>query len=392
MTSGDVPLAIGVEHELRLWRGREQLDFRLLIERVAGAIAPLDPGDPRSRRLPSGVAVTADGWEAELATPPLPISCDAPELVDLLLRDERTELRGVSAAHGVEQVTGFSTHLNISVDDDRVVAVGRQFAESCLVAVAQLTEPPDSQGAFVRPRRGRLEIGLEYVEGPRLVEALVLSAACVSALCAGAATPCAPAPPVMTASREKFGWFVAPSELHDEGALSRVSEWARPAAIALGLDPGIIDHALDTGPRQCPASDCTFGHTGVSLSSVNTGARCLGGGVTAETEWLTWHHAVWAFRHRSGRTCRAVVPTDLEAPFLKALDAGQLDLELARMLRRPVSRRQLLVSAQLGPGVELFHDVRPGALVPAERNPDGSLPRVSRRAARRQLHTLRRSG
>ena len=77
-------------------------------------------------------------------------------------------------------------------------------------------------------------------------------------------------------------------------------------------------------------------------------------------------------------------PVEQEGDFLRALDSGALDTPVERMLRRRGIRRRLVVNAQIGqPG--LWHDVRPGALVPAERGPDGSVPRVSRRLARRDL-------
>ena len=192
-------LRIGVEHELCLWSGADRVDFRHLITRVAGDLATLDPGDPRARRLPSGVALTADGWEAELATPPLPTSPSAPGRVDALLRAERTELRDLSATLGVDRITGFSTHLNVSVDDNRVVEVGRAFVETCALAVAAVTEPAGSVGIFVRPRRGRLELGGEYVEGQHLVAALTLMAACVHGLDRG------DRPPDATARRRPDG-------------------------------------------------------------------------------------------------------------------------------------------------------------------------------------------
>ena len=175
-------------------------------------------------------------------------------------------------------------------------------------------------------------------------------------------------------------------------ALAEVWSWARTWADELGLDPRPVEELLDQDAHPAAPSPCTFGRSGCSTPVTDARPRVLGGGITAETEWLTWEHAVWLFRAPSGHECRAVVRTDQEAEFLDDLDHGALDLALARMLRRPVVRRQLLVNADLGDG-GLFHDVRPGALVPAERLVDGSVPVVSRRAARRDLHrSSRRAG
>ena len=372
---------LGVERELSLWRGKEAVDFRQLIDVIAGHLAPLDPGDPRARRLPSGVALTADGREAELATPPLPVSFDTPRQIDALLRTERTELRDLVALHGVGRISGFSTHLNVSVPDRRAVKIGRQFAATCALGLAAITEPARSLGVFVRPRRGRLEFGCEYVEGNPLVAALTLFAACVTGLEEGSTPPgggCASTVP----SREKFGWFIGPHALDNAAELGKTWGWARKWCVTSGLDPDPVDVLVD-GAAEAPRSDeCSFGSEELDPAIGDTAPRTLANGLRAETEWLTWQHVVWLFRDQRGAQCRAVVPADLEGDFLRLLDAGILDPLLEKMLRRPVVRRRLLVNAQLtGPG--LWHDVRPGALVPAERLADGTVPRVSRRAARR---------
>lgn len=382
--AGTTPARAGVEHRLRLWCGTEQVDFRLLIESLAGHIRPLDPGQPLSRRLPSGLALAAGGREAELATPPLPVSATSLRRIDDVLRDERTELRDRVSAYGVDRVGGRSTHLNVSVPDDELLELGREFVRTCVPTLALVTEPHASPGVVVRPRRGRLELECDYVEGRRLVAALTLYVACVTGLRHGSVPPAGRGPRV-EASRERFGWFVMPDEVSDLADLPRVWSWARPWAAGLGLDPGPVDELLRQGPRPSAPSPCSFGRSESSDHGVDGRPRTLRGGVTAETEWLTWEHAVWLFRSPSGNECRFVVRTDRESAFLDNLDRGELDLPLQRMLRRSVVRRQLLVHAQLGDG-GLFHDVRPGALVPPERRMDGSVPPVSRWAARRDLH------
>lgn len=400
LVATDRVLRMGVEHELRLWHGPEQADFRLLVGRLAGSLPTLDPGDPRARRLPSGVSLTADGREAELATPPLPLGADTPLRIDALLRRERTELRDRAAdGHGVTTVTGFSSHLNISVDDRRVVALGRAFADLCAPAFAALVEPPGSSGLLVRPRRGRLEVGCEYVEGEHLVAALTLLAACAAGV-ANASAPPLRQLPVMVPSREKFGWFLPPGRLSDEDALLDVWSWARPWARLLGLDVEPVDELVDRPDRRRDdTAGCSFGDAGADdaleptaggraapgqgpgCPAAHVGPRVLGCGLEAATEWLTWSHVVWRIGDLAGRECRAVLPVEREAEFLSRLDAGSLDRALTRFLRRR-PRRDLLVHAQLGTAL-LWHGIRPGALVPAERRLDGTVPRVSRRRARR---------
>jgi hypothetical protein len=353
---------------------------------VAGNLPPLDPGDPRARRLSSGVALTADGREAELASPPLPVAFDTPRQIDALLRSERTELRDLVLAHDVTGISGFSTHLNVSVPDDRAVEIGEQLVATCALGLAAVTEPTGSLGVFVRPRRGRLEFGCEYVEGPLLVAALTLFAACVIGLEEGSTLPRGRCPS-RVASREKFGWFVEPSALGNAAELSETWGWAREWCLASGLDPAPVDVLAD-GAGIARSDECSFGEPEFDAAVGDTGPRMLADGLRATTEWLTWQHVVWVFCDRGGAQFRAVVPTDQESDFLRDLDAGHLDHLLERMMRRSGVRRHLLVNAQLT-GAGLWHDVRPGALVPAERLSDGTVPRVSRRAARRSHRRAR---
>ncbi len=393
-TLGGGTTQLGVEHEYQLWRRGAQVDFRRLITSVAGDLRRLDPGDPRARRLPSDVALTADGWEAELATPPVDVHPGVPQEIDQLLRVERTELRAAAGAEGVDRITGFSTHLNITVPDDEVVSLGLRFAQHCLPALADVMEPNGSAGLFVRPRRGRLEVGGEYVEGADLVAALTLLTGCVDALRWSYQPPAMQAP-ALVASREKFGWY-APDL--PQGQLLVVWPWARPFVVHRGLDPTVVDD-LATGVRPLPregggSARCTFGGPRLETRTrCATGQRKLPTDVRAETEWLTWHHVVWVFQDSEGRRCRAVVPACDEEQFLAALDAGAHDADVSRMLERPWPHKRLLVHAQLQglQGVTWWHEVRAGALVAAPRLADGSVPRVSRRRAARDLRVRSRS-
>src|SRR5262245_42635369 len=62
---------LGLEHEYRLLAGAEPIDFRSLIHGLGVPGQRLDPGDTNAYRLPSGLALTCDDAEAEVATPPL---------------------------------------------------------------------------------------------------------------------------------------------------------------------------------------------------------------------------------------------------------------------------------------------------------------------------------
>ena len=378
---------IGVAHRLCLWHDQDRVDVRSVIDRFATGSGPLDPADPVARRLPSDSTLSVEGDEAVLASPPVPIGPGVPEQIDDLLRDERTGLRDNASAYGVTGVSGSATCLSISVPDESVVGVGLTFVESCLLALATVVEPATSPGLLVRPRRGRLEIGGGYVEGSDLVAGLTLLAACIRGLLDGGFPPRNGTPDVVP-SRELYGWFApARTQPDDDAALAAVWTWARPWARAQGLDPGPVDELVSGSRalRRHTAADpahCSWGTQTSGDRPRRAGRRELPNGLHADPEWLTWHHAVWLIRDAGGHECHAVVPLDQEDSFLAQLDAGRLDVALDRMLHRRTPRRRLTAHAEIDEAV-LWHDVHPAALVPVERHLDGSLPRVSRRQARR---------
>src|SRR5690606_26367511 len=68
---GELGPWMGVEHEFRVVDRRGVVDFRRLVGTLEVGAGDLDPGDARARRLDSGALLTADGREAEIATPPV---------------------------------------------------------------------------------------------------------------------------------------------------------------------------------------------------------------------------------------------------------------------------------------------------------------------------------
>lgn len=159
---------IGVEQEWRLLIDGVPMDFRRLVREVTSDLPHRDPGDPNAVRLPGGVGLTADGWEAELVTPPVPLGPSAPELVGLLLDDGLAEMSRRLLQHGYAPgFTGFSTHVNVTCPDDRAVRTAQLLARRCSPAVALPLESVDSAGLLIRSRRGRLEIGADHLGGSR---------------------------------------------------------------------------------------------------------------------------------------------------------------------------------------------------------------------------------
>ena len=323
----------GVEHEYAGWDGAVQQDFRTLLPAIAGDLRALDPGDPRARRLPSGCALTADGWEAEIATPPLPVGPGAPQRLDALLATQRSELAVELAAQGVPRLTGFSTHVNISVRDDRVVDIcpaSSSLSRSSLRAPSSRPNPNRAQAARApasvpsgdrwRVRRGR---------GPR--RAGHLRQLAVGALVAGSVPPRGPAP-VVVPSREKYGWHLPPegpyAVLLADGPAAALSvgtsvmtakelfevtwRWARPFCLAQGLDPGACDR-LAAGRRwrlqgTLPAETCTVLPAPVDdppALGYDTKSRKRPGGVVAETTWVSWGTSPGASTAARGRCTRS---------------------------------------------------------------------------------------
>src|SRR4051794_19447929 len=68
---GQAGAILGLEQEFLVSRGHERIDFRGLIGQLGLPGGGLDPGDRFAHRLPSGIAITADIREAEIALPPL---------------------------------------------------------------------------------------------------------------------------------------------------------------------------------------------------------------------------------------------------------------------------------------------------------------------------------
>ena len=195
--------------------------------------------------------------------------------------------------------------------------IGRLLLETCAPALRAITEPASSQGIFVRPRRGRLEYGGEYVEGSDLIAALTLLTGCVAGLLADT-KPAQLGTPPWVPSREKFGWFLPPPSTAGPEHLAVVWSWARPHALRSGLPPEPVD-ALAEGrlavraQRPEPADSCSFSSPGAAPEpATRTHPRELADGTRAATEWLTWQHAVWLFRAPDGRECRIVVDADDE--------------------------------------------------------------------------------
>lgn len=367
----DVPPATmqaGVEQEYQVWEGARQQDFRPMLEDCARHLVRRDPSDPRARRLEGGLGLTADGWEAELVTPPLPLSPAGLRDTSARLLDGEARL---TTELGQARLVGFSTHLNVSAMDRTVVETARAFALTCSSLINALVEPSERTGVLVRPRRGRLEVRCDHLTGAALLAGLAVVAGCVRGLERGARPPSVAAGRVVP-SREKFGFFVPPAALGPPDP--ELVRWVDPHVLSLGLP--------SAGPGWLGRYSDLLGTSGESTwSDVDPGPRERSG-LRLSCAWLTWRHAVWSVHDPVRAVTRyAVVPAAAESALLTKWDAGQLDEVLTQAMRS--SRRRILYRHRQITRPAIWTDVRPGALVPAERLADGSVPRVQRSAARR---------
>ena len=156
-------------------RTAEPIDFRKLIGTLGLPGGGLDPADPNAHHLPSGLLLTADGPEAEIATPPVPLTG---RHAHGRCRRGPTKARPhlVSALPLGFGIEGYSTHLNVAVRGD-VVAIATLFARRFSVGMMLMLDRGESPGLLVRPRPGRLELGGDFAEGEQLRAALTFAAA-----------------------------------------------------------------------------------------------------------------------------------------------------------------------------------------------------------------------
>ena len=263
-----LPVA-GIEREWSVKDGPETLDFRTVIDALPLDGRRLDPDDPHAHRCAWGGVVTADGLEAEVATPPMGIEAGVTARLEALSRKGFQHLRAASPTGWT--FTGYSTHLNVEVPDKHVVRVARRFTERFALAQMLLLDRVDSPGLLVRPRRGRLEIGGEYASGDQLRAALAFAIAASRATTWRSRTPLPRVTVVPSTGR--FGWYVdrlaAGPDLYREGRsaplhtnrgtmsaqdyLEATWDWVRPHVLGVlsAEEIGLVDDEV-SGARPLP--------------------------------------------------------------------------------------------------------------------------------------------
>jgi hypothetical protein len=389
---------LGIEHEYRVLDGDVQLDFAPLLHTLEVDGLRLDPTDPNAYRTPWGGLVTSDGREAEVAIAPVALRPGCTSELEWRTLVARDALASALPSH--LRLDGYSTHLNLEVDDDDVVAAGRFFVKRFAPAMMLMLDRPTSPGLLVRPRSGRLELGGEYCQGDQLRAAATFAAA--GGLACAAAVRSRDArrrlPRAVRArvrpSNIRAGWYVDRrafgTDLYRDGRSARLrygvgrswtaqahlhETWdrARPMVEPLLDDSelGLVDRVIDgtialpleggptsTGDSRGAHRDNAFGE--VVRPRVRPGYR-------VEPASIAWDAVVFDLHGaRDGIVC---IPRPALPEFLADLDAGRLDEQIGGFLASPPQGRVLRASDQTG-GPGLFDEMAsPSAIVPPERVP-----------------------
>jgi hypothetical protein len=418
-------LGLELEFSVRSARG-SRVHFGSLIHRLALDGTALDPGDLNAYRCSWGGVITADGAEAEIATPPVRARPGFTALLQAWARTGEAELRR-ALPRGVE-LDGYSAHLSAAMPAKLNDRVCRLYAETFAADLMLLMDRADSPGLLVRPRPGRTELCGEFIRGEPLAAAAVFVAgstrACAAAVRKRSAQTALP-PRIevgLARAAQRYGWYVDRgafgTDLHAasrRALLRRASggticaqshlELAWVAAReALADDAASSDlqaaEAMVTGSLPLPdehrqPDDAPGGQLGEDVrfpldGSVLTGTPRLCAhvrpGYTLRPVAATWDFTVFEARGPA-RRAYACIPRDSLPGFAASLEEGALDDAIAAYLALS-SRRRVLSAAQQTTSPGLYDRMgAPAKLLAPERNPqtghqESAEPGVKRTMAR----------
>lgn len=423
---------IGVEHEFALATPEGPLDFRTIVDGLALDGQRLDPGDRWSTRCRAGFVITCDGPEAEVVTPPLPLTTGFAGGLAAWSLAGRGALR--AALPPDVTLSGYSTHLNVgqpltskahragpaATDLAEIESATARFAATYGIPLLLLTGRHDTPGIQVRPRHGRTELVVAHCDDGQLRAVATFAAGSVLALRRGLA------PPAVAVATEpcviRYGAYLdrsgvrsgidvlaagrsAELELAAGGAITADAHLALAWSTAretLGdvadpVDVAAVDALVD-GSASLPcergderpveiAPDERLGGDLPGVRDLLTERRRPRRGderigeIVVTPYLATWDYVVFrvgAFRVGASsvasrpRAVFACIPRAAVDAFLDQLDAGVLDRGFAAELRRPDRGRVLEVFSQTRqPGV--FDSVATGTAVLApDRAPDGT--------------------
>jgi hypothetical protein len=413
-------LGLALEFSVRSQQGG-RVHFGSLIHHLALDGSALDPGDPNAYRCSWGGVITADGAEAEIATPPVWTRPGFTAELQAWADTGETALRR-AVPPGIE-LAGYSAHFSAAMPARLNDQVCRLYAETFGADLILLMDRVSSPGLLVRPRPGRTELCGEFVEGQTLPA--------VAAFVAGTTRACAAAvqrrpakaalPPGLDVrlapAAHRYGWYVDRQafgpDLHAAGRrtlLSRVSggtiraqshlelAWAA-ARQALADDAAACDlraaDAVIAGSLPLPAENAQPGDRVLRQASppprLGTYVRP---GFTLRPVAATWDFTVFEASGpaRRGYVC---VPRDHLAGFTERAEAGALDDAIASYLARP-DRGRVLSAHEQTRRLGLYDQVAaPAGLLAPERDPQtgryqagppGVAKRASLRPGKRDRH------
>ena len=395
---------VGLEHEYVVRRGETVIDFRSLLPALDVPGRRLDPGDVHAYRLRSGAALTCDGAEAEIATPPVAV---APGFVSAIDAWARAGTRTLRDALGEEYLLeGVSTHVSVAVPDASTTTVAALFARHFAPAMMLLSDGVDSPGLLVRPRYERIELGTDYTSGAHRRAATALAVggvlACLDATRGASARSTLPrhVRTDFAAARARWGWYIdrrafgvdlyadgrsarlrrQASLVHDSGQVVLERSWrcARGALEALASSDDLRDAdelVLASMPLPCerdrnrvPDDPTTLPRSSAHGDLVEGLVRA---GVAVEAKLATWDYTVFALRGTNTRY--VTVPRSELACFLAELRAGHLDAWIHQVLAAAATGRVLRTHAQALERA-VFDEVEPStALAAPERDHRGRL-------------------
>lgn len=419
-----VGIRCGVEHEFTIVGKAGVVDFGAMVNQLPIRGRRLDPDDPNARRLDWGGVLTVDGREAEIVTPPVHLVPGAAEQVAGLAARGTHELTDLLLAHDRHlRPVGYSTHLNVAADDRRSTRTARNLVRHFSPALMLMIDRSHSPGILIRPRRGRLELAGEHVEGDQLRAALTFFAGSVAASSRTSlwssrrnGLPTA-VRPVTKAADQRFGWYVdrrafgpdlyaqgRDTVIHTRQGDRRAGDlleesWSaiRPSTelIADADDLALVDMMV-AGDRPLPLESPTPAEP-ASASATPHGSAIRSRhrpGVTVEARYATWDTTVFEVTcHLEPRTFVVNIPDPSLERFLSMLDAGQLDSWLHEALAATPSGRILAsVADTREPGV-FDRVLAPSVLSPEERNVQtGRVPRSGGGGAGRSRQNKPQSG
>jgi hypothetical protein len=354
-------VAIGLEQEFAAIRSGVPIDFRRVLPSLSlPGVSGIDPGDRNAVRTRLGLAVTADGAEAEIALPGVALGAG---FIGRLLGWAGAGAGMLADATPGLELVGVSTHLSVSVPDEHTHAVCRRFTRTFAPALMLLMEHHDSDGLLLRPRAQRVELGTDYAAGHALAAGAVLAAGGVLACLAveTGSVPESTLPPDLAVrvvpAVERYGWYVDRTAFggdlyaHGREAVLRTVDGDALTAQqclehAWATATAVLNGALGPGDRL--AGDRSVGRAAPLPTEVDPGrapsapvqvAPVVAGRALDELERpgfqvrpaaATWHHVVYQID--GPRRGYAAVPARHLAAFRDAADSGALDRRVESFL------------------------------------------------------------